>query len=224
MDKDKEILSKRFIQAVDTLIDKGKFKNSAQCAIALNLSSSQLSEIRYGKKSVQPDVLNRIMELGFTANYLYGKEDEEGIPLNINFVPMDIHAGNSKANLDEMVKDNQLEKFRFPSFMKLEGELFAFNVKGNSMENTILDGDLVICRKIDSPFDIVDGKVYVLLFKSEYVVKRLYKKIFDKRIVGIDLISDNEDYPKRCIEERFFEGLRGNLFKVLKRMSTENII
>lgn len=221
-----EIKSRMFNRAIEDLIDNRKqFKNVSECAKALKTTTTILAEIRKGNRGVPHSLIEKIMKFDYTPNYLYGREDEEEIPLNINYVPVDIHAGNSKANISEIVKDNQLERFRFPSFMNLEGELFAFNVKGDSMEPTINDGDLVICRKFENPTTIVDGNIYVVLYDNEFVVKRLKKiKNFDNKVVRIDFISDNQnsENPNRFIEGRFFEGLIGNIFSVLKIISIKD--
>ena len=222
-----EIQSRMFNRAIKDLLEKKVFKNISKCAKALNTTTSNLSEIRKGNRGVPHSLIAKVMKFGYTPNFLYGFEDEDEIPLNINYVPIDIHAGNSKANISEIVKDNQLERFRFPSFMNLEGELFAFKIKGDSMDPTIKDGDLVICREYENPINIVDGNVYVILYEDEFVVKRLKKiKNFDNKVVRIDLISDNQipEYPNRFIEGRSFEKLKGNLFSVLKIISIKNLV
>lgn len=221
-----EMQAKMFNRAIEDLINKKVFKNVTQCAKALNTQPHILSKIRNGTRGVPHAFIESLIELGYTPNFLYGFEDEDEIPLNINYVPIDIHAGNSKANISEIVKDNQLERFRFPSFMNLEGELFAFKIKGDSMDPTIKDGDLVICREFENLINIVDGNVYVILYEDEFVVKRLKKiKNFDNKIVRINLISDNQipEYSNRFIEGRSFEKLKGNLFSVLKIISIKDI-
>ena len=223
-----EIQNRMFNRAIEDLIDNRKqFKNVSECAKALKTTPTILSEIRKGNRGVPHSLIAKVMKFDYTPNYLYGLEDEDEIPLNINYVPVDIHAGNSKANISEIVKDNQLERFRFPSFMNLEGELFAFKIKGDSMDPTIKNGDLVICREFENPINIVDGNVYVVLYEEEFVVKRLKKiKNFDNKVVRIDLISDNQipEYSNRFIEGRTFEKLKGNLFSVLKIISIKDLV
>lgn len=65
----------------------------------------------------------------------------------------------------------------------------AIKVHGDSMEPTINDNDIIfICKK---SMDIIDGKIYVLVYNDEVYVKRVFK-----RKESIIIKSDNPIYPQ----------------------------
>ncbi len=72
------------------------------------------------------------------------------------------------------------------------GGLVAFPIHGNSMEPVIQDGDMVICRELQSLHEIRDNKIYAVKNNGSIWVKYV-KKITDKnnRVVRLKLISAN---------------------------------
>ena len=72
----------------------------------------------------------------------------------------------------------------------LIGSHSAVTVKGNSMESTILDGDLVVLKKIDSVQHIKHNSIYLVVYDGTPLIKRI--QIFPDIIL---LKSDNSFYP-----------------------------
>lgn len=82
------------------------------------------------------------------------------------------------------------ENFSIPG---IHGEHVAFVIDGNSMYPTITNGDMVICRFLNTGERVVDKDIYVIrTFDNNLLVKRL-QRIFDKKnkLVELKLISDN---------------------------------
>lgn len=81
--------------------------------------------------------------------------------------------------------------------------LYAVKVRGNSMDPTLKDGDVVVVNTRDA--EPVDGEAFALNFDGEFVVKRLIRDSGDWWIS-----SDNRDemrFPrKRCDEHTFVLG------------------
>ena len=96
--------------------------------------------------------------------------------------------------------------------------LVAFSIEGNSMEPVINDGDIIICREIQSLHEIKDNEIYAVKSNGSLWVKYV-KRIFNSRgrIVALKLISANslEFDP---FEEEVNEYTR--LYKVESRISS----
>lgn len=79
-------------------------------------------------------------------------------------------------------------------------KLFALQVRGNSMEPEISEGDLIVCAP-DKPF--VSGKLYVVVTDdSEATVKQVWKKAD-----GYELIARNPEYPMQFLPDEKVERL-----------------
>lgn len=82
------------------------------------------------------------------------------------------------------------ERFYIPG---MQGEHIAFYIKGASMSPTIADGDMVICRAIDTNERIVENEIYAIVTSSGNVMVKRVQKILNKnrQLKGIKCISDN---------------------------------
>lgn len=82
------------------------------------------------------------------------------------------------------------ERFYIPG---MQGEHIAFYIKGASMSPTIADGDMVICRSIDTNERIVENEIYAIVTSTGNVMVKRVQKILDKnrQLKGIKCISDN---------------------------------
>lgn len=81
------------------------------------------------------------------------------------------------------------ERFYIP---KMQGEHYAFYVKGNSMSPTIADGDMVICRPMESHERIIENQIYAVSTKSgNLMIKRVQKVYKNQQVHQLKLISDN---------------------------------
>lgn len=72
------------------------------------------------------------------------------------------------------------------------GGLVAFPIKGNSMEPIISNGNVVICREIQSISEVCDNKIYAIKHNGSIWVKHL-QKIMNRngQVVRLKLISAN---------------------------------
>jgi hypothetical protein len=136
---------------------------------------------------------------------------------NILFTTVQAFAG-SGAGMESASPstDEDNEFFAIPG-MSGNG-LVAFSIEGNSMEPVINDGDIIICREIQSLHEIKDNEIYAVKSNGSLWVKYV-KRIFNTRgrIVGLKLISANslEFDP---FEEEVNEYTR--LYKVESRISS----
>lgn len=117
-------------------------------------------------------------------------------------------AGSIKSISD--IQEIDYEPINIPG---IKGDnIFAFPIEGNSMEPNFFEGDIVICKQLDSSEEIQDQKIYVIFHEGGLVVKRVKKAILESGNQSFKLISDNYcDYSPYIItptnESKFFKIL-----------------
>jgi phage repressor protein C with HTH and peptisase S24 domain len=82
------------------------------------------------------------------------------------------------------------ERFFIP---RMGGEHIAFYIKGNSMSPTIEDGDMIICRAVETCEPVNENKIYAIVLKNGTVLIKRVQKLINKhkQMLGLKLISDN---------------------------------
>lgn len=97
------------------------------------------------------------------------------------------------------------------------GGLYAFPINGNSMEPVIQNGDIVVCREVNSVNELKDNKIYAVKLFDKLLVKYVQKLTDRKgRVTHLKLISANhlEHDP---LEEEVNEYIR--FYQVIRRIS-----
>ncbi len=129
---------------------------------------------------------------------------------NILFTSIEAFASDT-VNID-VSENNQL--FHIPG---LQGQLVAFNIKGNSMSPTIVDGDMVICNALDTIDQIQENEIYAVVANGTIRVKRL-QRVYDNygNWSHLKLLSDNFiDHDPDLLPTDDVK----QLFKVMKRLT-----
>ncbi len=130
----------------------------------------------------EPEKLQNALGINFSTNVL--------------FTNIEAFASNTvSANLWE-----ENHTFQIPG---MYGDLVAFNINGNSMAPTILNGDTVICQPLSNNDEILEGEIYAVVSDQSVWVKRV-KRDFSKSHswTHFKLISDNfEEFPPFSIEK-----------------------
>lgn len=105
---------------------------------------------------------------------------------NVLFSTMSAFASST---VDVSIMD-ATERFYIPG---MQGEHIAFYIKGDSMTPTIADGDMVICRALDTHERIIENEVYAIVTNAGNVMVKRIQKILGKthQLKGIKCISDN---------------------------------
>ena len=97
------------------------------------------------------------------------------------------------------------EYISVPNDLKKFGEkLAASRVKGDSMEPTLFNGDIIICDL--NGYDGTDG-IYTIIYKGNGFVKRL-----QRTSDGVKIISDNRHY------DPMFESAQSDDFRVIGKV------
>lgn len=175
------------------------------------------------RKKTKPgyDVLTSIINtFGINPDYLFNKssimlqkdaksfQTYVGVPQvvavnptgneNVVYVPVKARAGYLDGYGDAEFIES-LPSFNMPHLNN--GTFRCFEVQGNSMVRTFFDGDLVFGKYVEDLADIKDGRVYVIVSKTEGIVlKRVINRIEGRN--KLILKSDNKDgnYPTYTID------------------------
>jgi phage repressor protein C with HTH and peptisase S24 domain len=86
------------------------------------------------------------------------------------------------------------------------------------MEPIIKSGDIVVCRRIDSPNDIKENEIYAVKNNGKLWVKHI-QPIFNqrRRVIQLRMISANYLYHPPFIED---VNEYTQLYKVVRKIST----
>ena len=85
-------------------------------------------------------------------------------------------------------------------FLGISGNLSGvhiINARGDSMEPTLTDGELLFVRTVKNESEVVSGYVYAIRYGEDTFVKRVERNPVTKTIT---LFSDNEKYEPIAIK------------------------
>ena len=158
------------------------------------VSRASLTDLKMGRKqSLSADTLSKIASyFGVSVDYLLGNESvSDGPPApsrpGSKWIPVlgKVAAGTPIEAVEDILDYEEIDAQTAAS-----GEHFALQIKGQSMEPRIKDGDVVIVRRQD---DCDSGDIAVVLVNGdEATVKRIKKEP-----AGIMLIPSNPSYEPK---------------------------
>ncbi|MFT4666210.1 MAG: phage repressor protein C with HTH and peptisase S24 domain [Polaribacter sp.] len=219
VDKDNNIVSRRFIKCLEQLKEANQVRSSRQFAMELNYLPQSLSEIIRGRRDVTIELLRKAVErYQFNPVYIYTGEGEYFLSENeqksfrvltivsnseedekIVHVPVPAQSGYAK-ELANPAFIEQLPTFSLPDYKYKTGTHRSFDVSGDSMEPTLFEGDKVICNYLDPDVwdsGIKDNYVYVLVSRSDVLIRRVKNNIPNNN--SLTLLSDNAFYEPAII-------------------------
>ncbi len=231
-------LNKRFIEVFEMLEERGEIVKNDRSGLGMgDFAEKILGNRAYGhivraflneddKRVIDyKHARNLCREYGVNESYMidgvgtpFGMElpkhyqDSNIATGNILFTTTEAFAGTA---IDAGVAREEVNYFSFPG---LNGSgLVAFPINGNSMEPVILDGDMVICRAINTLSDIQDNKIYAIKSNGSVWIKYI-QKIENERgsVRKLRLISANHLEYDPFVEE-VSEHMR--IYKVIRRIS-----
>ena len=203
----------KFMQAFEEVLNAKKYKNITELAKKLNTRADVINEIKNGKRFPTVDQLRRLLKIGVNPGAIFETKD--------NFFNI-VHAGYD-ANAGHASPSDIISEFPQYGIPGLNGDLISFNIKGDSMEPSLLPGDLVICERILNINMLIENQIYIIVFRSGDIrSKRLRFWNENNKLIGLELLSDNRKYP---IEQVNFEELEFvKIFKVKKRLTEAGLI
>lgn len=226
------IVTKRFVECHDLLKEEQKIKSSRQFAISIGTLPQSLNEILKGNRDATvKNLMGIVEEFGVSERYLLSGEgpmffqEEEPVIVKqdkIVYMSAPAYAG-SIDQFHELLTEEDVVKFSIPGYQDNFGDHRCFDVRGDSMEPTLTQGDMIICSRIPANNRyscIKDMHVYVVITQTDIMVKRVVNQIDSN--ASIKLISDNDFYEDRVLPaEQIRELWRVNL-KLSQFMSDPN--
>lgn len=208
-------ITERFIECLLDLKERNVVRSFRQVARDLDFLPQNLSDMKTGKRDVTIKLLNRAIEkYDLNSEYIFRGEGPKILkPENrlsqlkvlnivtdsngnerILHVPKNAQAGYATYSKDpEFI--GGLNSFSLPDYRIQMGTYRSFDVTGDSMEPTIIEGDRLICSFLEPGMwntSIKSGEVYVVVTQNDIFVKRLNNSWRQK----LALYSDNSDYEK----------------------------
>lgn len=159
--------------------------SQSELAKELGLSTSTISMYEVGKREPDFETEEKIADYFNTdLNILRGRDSERIGESHGTSIPV---LGRVAAGIPLTAAEYIIDTEEIPQAMAADGEYFGLQVKGDSMEPKISDGDVVIVRKQS---DADDGDLVIALVNGDDAVVKRLKKYAD----GIALISSNPAY------------------------------
>ena len=197
-------------------------KSQGAFAEELGVHKNSLGHYERGNRVPDAEVLEKLVTMGFDANWvLTGKgaariaENEAGLSEDIEklkrldeefaLIPgynVQVAAGHGSLAGDESPTRELAFRRKWLRFRGLnEKDLALVFAKGDSMEPTISDNETVMVDT--SERKLRDGHIYVIRNGDHLLVKRIQTLWND----GVQLLSDNKEYPPQEISSSDLESL-----------------
>lgn len=158
----------------------------------ITATKSMISLWENGKRKVDTTTLSKLAKIfNVSTDYLLGRNyTTNGLKTEINYaIPLTSGVripvlGSIVAGIPNTAVTEYDEWIEISHSMAIRGEYFALRIKGDSMEPTLFDSDIVVIRQ--QP-DVEDGEIAaVSIANNEATIKRIYH-----RSDGIDIVGDN---------------------------------
>ncbi|MEP7197854.1 MAG: S24 family peptidase [Saprospiraceae bacterium] len=231
-------ISQRFISCFDELIAKAVCRSARHFATSLDLAPQSLNEILKGRREINIEIIEKAVAVfNINSNFLFTGlgpkflKEEYTKDLNILtiianldheesiiHVPIPAQAGYVGRNIDPVFV-HELPKYSIPlARIKTDGSMRSYEVDGESMLPTLHKGDIVIScylHHITWENSLKEGPIYVLITKTDVLVKRLTNRLREER--KLILHSDNLTYPSYSLK---LEEIK-EIWLVKAKISTE---
>ena len=206
-------VTRRFIECYKELRTYNDIRSDRQFCAALDYSPQSWIKILKGERDATIELIRVSMEIfGFNPVFLFSgigpkfcenelQKDQEESPeqkeKKIIHIPVTAKAGYTD-QINEPVYTENLRLYSLPLDYFRHGNFRSFEVEGDSMEPVLSGGDIVICSQLEDKSlwqsNIRNGYVYVVIFRDDILVKRVYNHIREEG--KILLSSDNSGYPE----------------------------
>lgn len=143
-----------------------------------------------------------------SPSYLMGWDLDIDASSNGVIIPV---LGRVAAGIPLTASEYIIDTEEIPEAMAADGEYFGLQVKGDSMEPKISNGDVVIVRKQS---DADDGDLVIALVNGDDAVVKRLKKYKD----GIALISNNPAYNPMYFSNAEIESLPVEIIGKVKEL------
>lgn len=131
--------------------------------------------------------------------------EENGIIAVPYFEDTYASAGDGAINYEEAPTTLEFTENFLRGFLRISGDLsrvHIINAKGDSMEPTIVNGELLFISTANAG-GVISGNIYVINYSGDVFVKRLEKNPITR---AVTLFSDNEKYEPIVIDGENLEN------------------
>nr|WKN36412.1 S24 family peptidase [Tunicatimonas sp. TK19036] len=222
----KNSVNERFFECIHMLKSRKVIHSDREFALAIEISPSNLGDIKANRRSVTIEILNRALDkFGINSAFIISgmgqpfvnQSQPEG-PSKVKevimvatqdtsgnvTVPLINHkaAANFMTGYQTQEFFEEQESILLPDYMIKDGQCYAVQVSGDSMEPTLLEDDWVICRLLDNNEyrTITDGGVYVVVSHDRGIqIKRLRNRLHQYGYIRC--LSDNPKHEPFDIPE-----------------------
>ena len=177
----REVARKRILSLIDSK------EPSGICAEAkFHLKANTVAKWRQGTLHTFMDILPQIAkEYGVTTDWLLGVEQEDIYPDMTTVKTIGVIQAGYPIESYEVEGD----EVRIPAELAPSGEVFALDVRGDSMLPMVMDGDKIICEKASNRR--ANGRICVVTIDGKSTLKKI--KIDNN---GVTLIPLNPMYKE----------------------------
>lgn len=176
------------------ILRERKEMTQQQLADALKISRSTIGMYEKGNREPDFETLELIADF---FNVDMGRLIGNLTPKKGNWIPV---LGSVRAGLPVEAVENIIDYEEISEEMARQGDFFALQIKGDSMEPKISDGDVVIVRK--QP-DVESGEIAIVLVNGD---EATIKKV-QKFAGGINLVPSNPAYDVKTFDNQKIESL-----------------
>ncbi|MGQ7272260.1 XRE family transcriptional regulator [Marinobacter nauticus] len=197
-------------------------KSQGAFAEELGIHKNSLGHYERGNRVPDAAVLLKLVEMGFSANWVLtgeGSKDAKGLKEGLTqdieklrkldeefaLIPgynVQVAAGHGSLAGDESPTRELAFRRKWLRYRGLhEQDLALVFAKGDSMEPTISDNETVMVDTSEKK--LRDGHIYVIRNGDHLLVKRIQTLWND----GVQLLSDNKEYPPQEISTSDLENL-----------------
>lgn len=178
--------------------------SQAELARLIKISKSSINMYERGEREPGTDRIEAFADFfNVDMDYLYGRTDIKNAYTIKNdkakkhLIPV---LGTVRAGLPMEAVENIIDNEEISEEMARQGEFFALQIKGDSMEPRIKEGDVVIVRKQS---DVDSGTVAIVMVNGdEATIKKIQK--FNG---GINLVPSNSSYDIKTYTNDMIEKL-----------------
>ena len=157
-------------------------------AKSVGISQKQVSDYEVGASKPRQATFLKILKALKVSEKIFNNSDLCSLELSdLNDLEEDHPVTFSNDNGDKIILPSSL--CNMYNFLPVT-DLSVFHIKGNSMAETLMDGDLVLVDTKDRI--ITSGLIYLIYLFGEKMVARLHRSQPEL----IDIIKDNNSYPQ----------------------------
>ncbi len=163
----------------------------------LSISQAAYSLMENSHNGINSEHITRLSELYHVTTDFLLKGNKNLISMDskngfLPFINTKAHAGFFKKSHDHDVMDD-FEFYRIPGYNPSK-ESVLIEIEGDSMQPTVMSGDILICQRQKKLDFVLDGSLAIISTKQDLLTKRLYKH---ENSEYFWMESDNPDEERR---------------------------